>query len=131
MGRCRGGRVVDELAGGLVRLIASFFHAIFQAVFEAVFRVLFQIVFEALFRIVSAIFRSVVYIVRLSLWKADGLYRALVQRLCDQVRRPALAHALALALLIFGGFMCDASASTLYHRAHPTHYTASLVSGQH
>ena len=126
MGCCRGGRVVDELAGGLVRLIASFLHAIFQAVVEALFRVLFEIIFVTLGRILKALFRTVAYVVRLILWNADRLYRALVQRLRRTVRRPALAHGLALGLLVFGGFVCGASASTLYHRVHPINQAAAL-----
>lgn len=118
--------MVDELVGGFFRLIASLLHAIFQAVLEVLFRVLIEIVFESLARIVSAIFRTVVYIIRLSLLKADGLYRALVQYLRRVVRQAALAHGLALALLIVVGFACGASASTLYHHVHPVDRAASV-----
>jgi len=120
MGYCRGGRVVDELAGGLIRLIASFFHAIFQVIFEALLRVLFQIVLEILGRIFSAFIRAITYVGFLILWSADRVYDALFQRLHRVVRRRALAHGLALALLMFSGFVCGAGASTLYHGAHPT-----------
>jgi hypothetical protein len=119
--------VVDELAGGFVRLIASFFHAIFQAVFEALFRAVFQIVFEIIGRGVLAFIRGVAYVGKLILWPADHLYHALFQRVRRTVRQSVLAHGLAIVLLMLGGFLFGASASTLYHGAHPTYDAASLV----
>jgi hypothetical protein len=118
--------VVDELAGGFVRLIGSFFHAIFQAVFEAFFRALFQIVFEFLGRILFAVMRGIAFLGKLILWPVYLLYEALFRRLRRSVRRPVLAHGLAVALLMSGGFVCGASASTLYHRVHPIDGAAAL-----
>jgi len=122
--------VVDELAGLVARGIGALLHAIFQTIVEALFRVLFEIVFVTILRILSAIYHSIVYVARLMLWKADRIYRAFVERLRRGARRPVLAHGLALVLLSFGGFVCGASASTLYHNVHPIHHSGSTSDTQ-
>ena len=119
--------MVDELAGGVVRAIASLLHAIFQIIFEALLRVLFEIVFEIFGRIFSAIFRCICFIGRLLLWPADLAYAALFARIRRRVHRVALAHACAVALLMASGFMIGAGASLVYHRTPGAATAASLL----
>jgi hypothetical protein len=118
--------VVDELVGGVVRVIASLLHPIVQIIYEVLFRVVLEIVCEILRRIFSPIFRVLAFIGRVLLWPAECAYTALFAWSRRNVRQPVLAHAFALALLISGGFLTGAGASTLYHQVPGYKAAASL-----
>jgi len=121
--------VVDELAGGVIRAIASLLHAIVQIIFEALVRVLLEILFEIFGRIFGAIFRLIAFISRLLLWPVDRVYAALYAWLQRSMQTPARAHACAVVLLMSCGFMIGASASAIYHQS-PGYATAATLADQ-
>ena len=94
--------MVDDLAEGFSRAI----HAVVRAVF--------RLVLEAIGRLFSALGRMFI-----------SLYDRFFQRLRHAVRSRILAHGLAIALLMLGGFVFGFGASAFYHQS-PTHQTAPL-----
>ena len=118
--------MVEDLAEGFFRGLFALVHAIARLAVDFFRHAVLEILAELVVRIFSAIVKAFVLAVRFFLSPVEWLYRALFDRVKRRATSPALAHLVAMAVLMFCGFMIGAGASLAYHQAPATATAASL-----
>ena len=118
--------MVEDLAEGFFRGLLALVHAVARIAVDFFRHAVLETVAELVVRIFSAIVKAIVLAVRFGLSPVEWLYRALFDRVERRVTSPALAHLVAMTVLMFCGFMIGAGASLVYHQPPATATAASL-----
>jgi hypothetical protein len=119
-------RVVEDLAVGFFRGLLVLVHAIARLAVDFFWDVVREAFGEIAGRIFGAIFKAIAYVVRFLMTPIEFAYRTLFERVARKVTSPALAHLIAVAMLVICGFCVGFGSSIAVHAATDSRTTVAL-----
>jgi hypothetical protein len=116
--------VAEELAEGFFRAIFALFRGLVGFILEVLRDVLGELILRGLAQLLIAFAQAIGFLIRFASWVVEGLLFLVFKRPIG--KQTAFVYAMAMLVLMVGGFFIGATASTFYHQLRGYEVSAAL-----